>query len=151
MLAEQAGPLQAVTSVAEESGCKGPALEGAAVEGLQAAKGSVAEGLAAGEPAGGDPADEAGASARRAPRHGISFREAVQESAQKAGLSKREVSVLSMLLKGYSDQRIAEELVLSYHTVRSHVRHIYAKMDVHSREEISDYINAVQNAHAPSK
>ena len=151
VLAEQAGPLQAVTSVAEESGCKGPALEGAAVEGLQAAKESLAEGLAAGEPAGGDPADEAGASARRAPRHGISFREAVQESAQKAGLSKREVSVLSMLLKGYSDQRIAEELVLSYHTVRSHVRHIYAKMGVHSREEISDYINAVQNAHAPSK
>ncbi len=116
-----------------------------------AAKRSAAEGLAAGEPANEGSADEAGAFARRAPRHGISFREAVQESAQKAGLSKREAGVLSMLLKGYSDQRIAEELVLSYHTVRSHVRHIYAKMDVHSREEISDYINAVQNEHAQSK
>ena len=51
-----------------------------------------------------------------------------------------------MLLKGYSDQRIAEELVLSYHTVRSHVRHIYVKMDVHSREEIGDYISRVQTS-----
>ena len=86
---------------------------------------------------------------KHAPRNGISFREAAIESAQIAGLSKREVDVLLMLLKGYSDQRIAEELVLSYHTVRSHVRHIYTKMDVHNREGVSDYVNAVQSRHAP--
>lgn len=78
------------------------------------------------------------------PRRGISFREAISLAVEQAGLSRREAEILSMLLKGYSDQRIAEELVLSYHTVRSHVRHIYVKMDVHSREEISDYVNAVQ-------
>ncbi len=83
---------------------------------------------------------------RLAPRCGMTFKEATTQAAHLAGLSKREEGVLSMLLKGYSDQRIAEELVLSYHTVRSHVRHIYVKMDVHSREEIGDYISRVQTS-----
>ena len=115
------------------------------------AAGGSREGRRAPEAADAAEGAEAQRFERHAPRNGISFREAAAESAQIAGLSKREFDVLLMLLKGYSDQRIAEELVLSYHTVRSHVRHIYTKMDVHNREEISDYVNAVQSRHAPGR
>ena len=36
--------------------------------------------------------------------------------------------------------RIAEELVISENTVRTHVRHIYAKLDVHSHQELIDLV-----------
>ena len=70
--------------------------------------------------------------------------EAYQAMALKAAaeheLSPREAEVLAHLVQGYGDERIAEELGISYHTVRAHVRNIYRKLDVHSREELLDYI-----------
>ena len=53
-------------------------------------------------------------------------------------LSPRETEVLGHLVQGYGGERIAEELGISYHTVRAHVRNIYRKLDVHSREELLD-------------
>lgn len=79
------------------------------------------------------------------PRHRRSFRASAALVAQSSGLSKRETEILFMLIKGWSDQRIADELVLSYHTVRSHVRHIYVKVDVHNREELLNKIGARQD------
>lgn len=51
-------------------------------------------------------------------------------------LSARESDVLALLLRGYSKQRIAEELFISYNTVRSHVRSIYAKCDAHNQQDL---------------
>jgi LuxR family maltose regulon positive regulatory protein len=50
-------------------------------------------------------------------------------------LSKREVEVLRLLATDLTAIEMAQELVLSVHTVRSHIKNIYAKLDVHSRYE----------------
>ncbi|MFQ8869257.1 MAG: helix-turn-helix transcriptional regulator, partial [Eggerthella lenta] len=39
-----------------------------------------------------------------------------------------------------SKSYIAESLFISENTVRSHSKHIYAKLDVHSKQEILDLI-----------
>jgi ATP/maltotriose-dependent transcriptional regulator MalT len=49
------------------------------------------------------------------------------------GLSSRELEVLALVAQGLTNQRIAETLVLSEHTVRRHVANILKKMDVPSR------------------
>jgi DNA-binding NarL/FixJ family response regulator len=48
-------------------------------------------------------------------------------------LSEREKEILSLLVDGLSKKQIAEKIYLSYHTVDSHLRNIYAKLEVHSR------------------
>lgn len=49
------------------------------------------------------------------------------------GLSRRESEVLALLTRGMSNQQIADELVLSTHTVRRHVSNILTKLGVASR------------------
>ena len=50
-----------------------------------------------------------------------------------AGLTAREVEVLRLVARGYSNKRIAADLVLSPRTVAHHVEHIYSKLGVSSR------------------
>ena len=38
------------------------------------------------------------------------------------------------------DRFIEQELVLSYNTVKTHIKHIYQKLGVHSRQELLDLI-----------
>ncbi len=58
------------------------------------------------------------------------------------GLSSREKEVLQLLTKGYSYKMIAEECYISVETVRSHIKKIYEKLQVHSATEaISKVLN----------
>jgi LuxR family transcriptional regulator, maltose regulon positive regulatory protein len=50
-------------------------------------------------------------------------------------LSKSEIRVLRYLPTNLSMPEIARELSLSVHTVRTHVRHLFAKLGVHGRTE----------------
>lgn len=52
------------------------------------------------------------------------------------GLTPCEVHVIEKLLHGYVPQQIADELAISVHTVRAHLRHCYDKLQVSSREEL---------------
>ena len=54
------------------------------------------------------------------------------------GLTRREAEVLEYLARGRTLAYISDELVVSPHTVRSHVRHIYEKTHVHSRQGLLD-------------
>ena len=49
------------------------------------------------------------------------------------GLSPRETQVLRLVARGASNQEIADELVVSPHTVRRHVSNLLTKLDVPSR------------------
>ncbi|MGA3245798.1 MAG: response regulator transcription factor [Bacteroidota bacterium] len=49
------------------------------------------------------------------------------------GLTDREKEILQLLTDGFSKQRIADKLFLSYHTVDSHLRNIYQKLHVQNR------------------
>ena len=50
-------------------------------------------------------------------------------------LSPRELDVLRLLPTFLSSTEIAHKLYISRNTVRSHIGHIYDKLDVHSRAE----------------
>lgn len=48
-------------------------------------------------------------------------------------LSSRELDILKLVAKGLTDEEIAGNLYLSRRTVRNHVSHILAKLDVSTR------------------
>jgi len=48
-------------------------------------------------------------------------------------LSKREIEVLQLISKGYNNEEIAEKLFVSKNTVKTHIQHIYTKLDVKNR------------------
>lgn len=54
------------------------------------------------------------------------------------GLSSREQDVLMLLGKGRDVPYIREKLLISRNTVNTHIRHIYQKMDIHSKQELLD-------------
>ena len=58
--------------------------------------------------------------------------------AQAAALSARETEVLSLALRGRTNERIAQELFIAKSTVDTHLRRIYGKCGVHSRQELID-------------
>lgn len=62
--------------------------------------------------------------------------EACSSVACACNLTNRETDVLRLLARGRTSPFIQEELVLSRNTVKTHVRHIYTKLDVHSQQEL---------------
>jgi len=48
-------------------------------------------------------------------------------------LSEREIEILTLLAKRRTNAEISQELTVSVNTVKSHLQHIYTKLDVHDR------------------
>lgn len=65
----------------------------------------------------------------------------LEELSTRYGLTAREEDVLEQLLRGKSISAIATDFFLSKNTVRSHVAHIYQKMDVHTRDELLELVD----------
>ena len=63
------------------------------------------------------------------------------EIAESYALTPRETEIFLLLAKGRSAPFIRDELVISLNTVSSHMRRIYRKMDLHSRQELLDLIS----------
>ena len=59
-------------------------------------------------------------------------------------LSERERDVLYLLAKGRSIGYIAEYLHVSFNTSKSHVRHVYVKTGVHTRQELLDLVEKIE-------
>jgi DNA-binding NarL/FixJ family response regulator len=74
-----------------------------------------------------------------APREGV----AGAHASDSVRLSMRERQVLVLVATGASNARIAEQLVVSTETVKSHVAHILAKLDVSSRAAAVDRALAI--------
>lgn len=62
--------------------------------------------------------------------------------AKQYGLTHREEEVLSLLAEDKSFAEIESALYIAHGTLRVHVQHLYAKLDVHSKEEASAFVNA---------
>lgn len=63
------------------------------------------------------------------------FRQLGPAPEEPSALSLRERDVLNSLAKGHRYKEVAEELQVSFHTVRTHVQHIYKKLQVRSRAQ----------------
>ena len=50
-------------------------------------------------------------------------------------LSRREIEVLNLMARGATNQEIAEQLVITVGTVKSHINHILEKLEAHNRTE----------------
>ena len=60
--------------------------------------------------------------------------------AEAHGLTPRESEILVHLGQGRTARAISEKLVVSENTVKYHIKSIYQKLDVHSRDEVIDLI-----------
>ena len=56
-------------------------------------------------------------------------------------LSLREKQVLNLLVSGYSNDMISEELCISFHTVKTHIYKIYKKISVCNRVQAVRWAN----------
>ncbi len=52
-------------------------------------------------------------------------------------LSPRQADVVELMLRGQRDKQIAESLGVRVSTVRMHLRHIFARLQVHDRMELA--------------
>ncbi len=50
-------------------------------------------------------------------------------------LTKRELEILDLLVQGFTYKTIADKLFISSQTVHEHIKHIYQKLQVHSKSE----------------
>ena len=58
-------------------------------------------------------------------------------------LTPREHEILELLARGRSKAYIADAFFISENTVRGHVKRLYAKLDVHSKQELVDKVEMV--------
>lgn len=56
-------------------------------------------------------------------------------------LTDREYEVVALLARGRSKTAIGEKLFLSENTVKTYVKNVYAKLDVHTKQELLDRID----------
>ena len=70
--------------------------------------------------------------------------EAMARSAAKMGaqflLSEREIEVLALYAQGFTQKSVGEKLFISQGTVHAHIKRIYAKTGLHSRQELLNYL-----------
>lgn len=71
------------------------------------------------------------------------FRQRCLDMASETKLSPRETEVFLYLARGHSQVFVAQELVVSENTVRTHVRNIYRKLGVSSKEELLSRIDLI--------
>ena len=57
------------------------------------------------------------------------------------GVSEREAEVLELLARGNTRASIAEKLCISENTARVHVKNIYAKLHIHSKQQLIDMVD----------
>jgi DNA-binding NarL/FixJ family response regulator len=67
---------------------------------------------------------------------------ASETAVHKYGLTNRERAILAYLVKGYSLPYIRNELYIAQSTIDMRVRHVYRKLDIHSRKELIDLIHS---------
>lgn len=70
-------------------------------------------------------------------RHAVCARIAVER-----GLTERERDVLELVSQGHGQKKVAADLGISEHTVHSYAKNLYAKLDVHNRQECIDYVES---------
>lgn len=63
-----------------------------------------------------------------------------EQLAQEHGLTPREAEVLTLIAQRKTRVEMEQELFLSQNTVKTHVRHVYAKLGVHSKADVYELV-----------
>lgn len=64
----------------------------------------------------------------------------IDEIRERYQLSDREAEVLALYAQGETQNKIAETLGITINTAHAHIKHIYSKCDLHSRQELLDFV-----------
>lgn len=67
-------------------------------------------------------------------------------AAEAYGLSAKEYEIMNLMIRGRSRASIADELVVSQNTIKTHMTHIYRKCGVGSREELVRLVESMVEA-----
>jgi DNA-binding CsgD family transcriptional regulator len=80
---------------------------------------------------------------RRLREHGVRRRLAPRERAETGwtAMTDSELRVAHLVARGLTNREVAETLFVSPHTVSSHLRHIFTKLDVNSRVALTRLAN----------
>ncbi|MEJ1968210.1 MAG: LuxR C-terminal-related transcriptional regulator [Rhizomicrobium sp.] len=79
---------------------------------------------------------------RLTPRHASTAFEKNAAALKSLGVTDRECTVLELLAAGHSNKEIARDLGVSPNTVKSHIQHLFEKLEVQRRTQ------AIQKARA---
>jgi DNA-binding CsgD family transcriptional regulator len=60
--------------------------------------------------------------------------------ARKHALTPREHEILGLLARGRNTEAMREKLIVSQNTIKTHVKSVYAKLDIHSQQELIDLV-----------
>ncbi len=64
---------------------------------------------------------------------------AIQRTEAPGGMTRREIEILRLLARRYSNREIAEDLVLSIRTVERHITNLFTKTGLSNRRVALDY------------
>lgn len=87
-----------------------------------------------------EPVAPAGADGPAAQAPEAVFAERCDAIARQFALTPREAEVFAMLARGRDRAYIEAALVVSRNTVKAHVKHVYAKLGIHSHQELLDLV-----------
>ena len=73
-----------------------------------------------------------------------SRQDVVRSALARYPLSPREAEVAALVLRGHSNRRIADSLVLTEYTVEDHLKRIFAKVGVRSRSSLASKILGIR-------
>lgn len=82
--------------------------------------------------------------AEKESNHKSWFKLKVEATANTYLLSNRETEVLFFLAKGHNSAYIQEKLFISEGTAKTHIRHIYRKLNVHNQQELMRMIEGAR-------
>ena len=92
----------------------------------------------AGDPASRQESEPAHDGATPKAREEAPYAEHLSQLGKQYSLTERELEVVGLLAQGRSRISIGEKLYISENTVRTYVKNIYAKLDIHSKQELLD-------------
>ena len=64
-------------------------------------------------------------------------------------MTKSELAVAQLVANGLTNREIAEQLFVSPHTVNSHLRQVFAKLEVNSRVDLTRLATERSSEHVP--
>lgn len=68
----------------------------------------------------------------------------INQAKENYGLTNKEIEILALLLKGFSNEQISQNMFISLPTVKKHISSIYDKMNINSQKQILCKLNIIK-------